>query len=147
MVNCHLVHRYVHYWAVRTVLVVTSCEIWLSETRRVDSVHHMAAVLLLDLLGRLEDGRQQALVLHKRTIMVSFANSPCHTRGDDVLKITVERLMFAVVNFKICKVTATVLGCKWAFLHIDTVCSFLFLLFIDVVSPMNRNVVAILVVK
>jgi hypothetical protein len=55
--------------------VVSSCEVWLSETWRVNAVHHVPTVLFLHLFGRLKDWWQQTLVLHKRTIMVAFSDT------------------------------------------------------------------------
>ena len=106
MVDCYLVHRDVHYRTVVSLAMVLSVEIRLAYVRRAaastpDS-NDATAVFLLYLFARLENRRQQTLILHKRTIMVVFSNvtyPSCHRTGDIILKVTVERLVLAVVNF------------------------------------------------
>ena len=61
--------------------------------------------------------------------MVLFTNmthSPCNWTGHIIFEITIEGLMFAIVNFKICKVSSAVLRGKRTFLHINVMFLFLF---------------------
>lgn len=73
-----------------------------------------AAVFLFDFFAWLEDGREQTLILHKRTIMVIFSDvtyAASLTARNVVFEITIEGLMFAVVNLQIGEVASTMLSC------------------------------------
>ena len=68
--------------------------------------------------------------MHKRTIVVILSDvTDCArlTARYIVFKVTVESLMFAVLNFKIGEITATVLRGQRALLHINVVVLFLLL--------------------
>jgi hypothetical protein len=112
--------------------------------------HHVIATLLFDFLCRLKDRWQQTLVLHKRTIIVAclaFPDSTGNARGYDVLEVAVESLVFTVLDFQVGEVSTAMLCCQWALFHVDTVCAFLFLLFINVIRLTSRRIVAILIVE
>lgn len=104
MVNGHLVHSDVHDRAMSSMPVLT-WEVRLTYMRRTTAhvrinAQNASWMLFLNFLGWLEYWREQALILHKWTIMMIFAYctySTYNTRGDIVFEVTVECLMFAVV--------------------------------------------------
>ena len=116
VVDCNLIHCNVHYWTVASVAVVT-VEIRLSYVRYAAVSGHSedtSAMFLLHLFAWLENRRKQTLILHKRTIMVVFADvthTSGHRAGIIVLEVTVECLGLAVVNFQVSKVSSTMLSC------------------------------------
>ena len=146
VVYCHLVHGNVHYGAVTAVPVATRIvaarlhrEVRLANGRRArpaggtDTVQHAAAVLFLDFFTRLEDRWQQRLVLHERAIMVVFAYTTtlasCHATFHVVFEVRVERLMLAVFNLEVRKVTARMLRRQGTLLHVDIMVAFRLFLF------------------
>ena len=106
-----------------------------STTARTSShgAHYASTALLLDLFIWLEDWWQQTLVLHKRAIMVAFADASGNTAGDIVLKVAVKCLVFAVFDLEVSKVASTMLSSQRTLLHIDVLILLLFL-WIGVVS-------------
>lgn len=103
VVDRHLVHGNIHYGAVAAVPVSTwvaaaglHWEVRLTNRRctratcRTNTIQHAAAVLLLDLLARLEDRRQQTLILHERAIMMVFAYTTALTAGHAACHVVLE---------------------------------------------------------
>ena len=132
MIHGYLVHSYVHNRAVAR-LVASTIKVWLSNLRCTSTAtshaNYAATMLLLYFFTRLEDRRQQTLVVHKRAIVMILSNvtdwAGLATR-QLVFEITVERMVLTVINFEICKIAA-VLGCERALLHIDKMVLFLLL--------------------
>ena len=158
VVDCYLVHSDVHYRAVTSVAVVP-VEVRLAYLRRSATLtaansDDASTMFLLHLFVGLEYGRQQALILHERTIMVVFTNvthATIHRAGHIVFKVTIESLVLAVVNFEVSKISAAVLGGQRALLHIN-IMILLFLLGVNVgratdPNTARANVVAILIIK
>ena len=93
-----------------------------------------SVILLFHLLVRLENGREQTLVLHKRAVMMvrTFPDDVAgYTVRDVVFEVGVEGLVLAVFDFKVCEIATTMLSSKWAFLHVDRIGILGLLLFVD----------------
>lgn len=147
MVNCYLIHGYVHYRAITSMPMMLSLKIRLTNLWSVTIYpsNDASTILFLHLLSGLENRWQKALVLHKGAIMV--CSLPTYSSSDTwrhiILKITIKSLMLTVFYLQICKVTTAVLSSKRAFLHVN-VCILLLLFGIGIVST---TVTTILIIK
>jgi hypothetical protein len=59
--------------------------------------------------------------------MMTFADASSDTARYIILEVTVEGLMFAVLNFEIGEVATAMLSGQWTFFHIDVLILLLFL--------------------
>ena len=120
---------------------------WWSTTARTSShgAHNTTTTLLFHLFVGLENWWKQTLVLHERAIMMTFADASSDTARYIILEVTVESLMFAVLNFEIGEVATAMLSGQWTLFHIDVLILLLFL-WISI-SCWSINIITVLVIK
>lgn len=146
VVDRYIIHGDVHYRAVVPDSVARWEEV-ISDRRRLWAAagaqhRDVTRRLLLDLLARLEDWRQQRLALHKGAVKMAFvaADDAAGIVANAVLEVGVERLVPAAVNLEVGEVATGMLRRKRALLHVDNrVVVFLLLLFWEaVINPLDQ---------
>jgi len=147
MIDGYLIHCYVHYRTMTSVTMVLCLKIWLSNLRSVTiySSDNTTTILFLHFFSRLENWRKQTLILHERAIMMScLSYTTGYTTRNIIFKITIKSLVFTVFNFKISKITTTMLGSQRSFLHIN-IC--IILLFLFRVSVVATGIATVLIIE